>query len=376
MWLLAWNNLRHDLVRLVVSIIGVSVAIALICVQGGMFLGAVETGARLPRRADADIWVVPEKTVTGEFSVTMPERKMYQALSVPGVERAGRLLVGQVIWRFPDGRQEPVFVIGCESGRDWFGIASAFDPAIPRDRAVLFDDRESIRLSTDGRPLSVGDLGELNGYRAQVAGFAPNLNAFAVTPYIMCGHEAARNYLGVADDQTTFVLVKCKPGANVQSVKADLQRRLTDVEVLTRDEFADRCWRYWVINTGMGMALILSAALAFVVGTTVVGQTMLNSVLIKLREFATLKALGFGNGFVFGVVGLQTVIVALIGYGIGIAATVAVARWAGDFGNAVVIRTPPILLYGMGPVAVLMSLMAGLAAAAKAMLVPPAKVFR
>jgi putative ABC transport system permease protein len=124
------------------------------------------------------------------------------------------------------------------------------------------------------------------------------------------------------------------------------------------------------------MALILSAALAFMVGTAVVGQTMLSSVLTKLREFATLKALGFGNGFVFGVVGLQTVIVALIGYALGMAATAAVAQWAGDLGNAVVIRTPPLLVWGMGPVAVMMSLMAGLAAAARAMLVPPAKVFR
>ena len=376
MWRLAWNNLLHDRIRLVVSIVGVSVAISLICIQGGMFLGAVETGARLPRRADADIWVVSDKTVTGEFSVTMPERKMYQALGVPGVERAGRLLIGQSIWRFADGRQEPVFVIGCETGYDWLGVHAAFDPAILHDRAVLLDQRETTRLGSGGRNLGVGDLAEMRGYRAQVAGFSPDLNAFAVTPYVVCDHETARNYLGVANDQTTFVMIKCRSGADVSHVKADLQRRLSDVEVLTRDDFADRCWKYWVINTGMGMALILSAALAFVVGTAVVGQTMLSSVLTKLREFATLKALGFGNGFVFGVVGLQTVIVALIGYAIGMAATAAVARWAGDLGNAVVIRTPPLLVWGMGPVAVLMSLMAGLAAAARAMLIPPAKVFR
>jgi len=376
MWRLAWNNLRHDRIRLVVSIVGVSVAISLICIQGGMFVGAVETGARLPRRADADIWVMSEKTVTGEFSVPIPERKMYQALGVAGVERAGRLLVGQSIWRFADGRQEPVFVIGCESEYDWLGTAAAFDPRILRDRAVLFDERESVRLGSAGRALRVGDVGEMKGYRAQVAGFVSDLNAFAPTPYVLCDHETARNYLGVADDQTTFVLVKCLPGADINRVKAELQHRLTDVEVLTQNEFADRCWKYWVVNTGMGMALILSAALAFMVGTAVVGQTMLSSVLTKLREFATLKALGFGNGFVFGVVGLQTVIVALIGYALGMAATAAVAQWAGDLGNAVVIRTPPRLVWGMGPVAVMMSLMAGLAAAARAMLVPPAKVFR
>jgi hypothetical protein len=64
MWCLAWNNHLHDRIRLVVSIV-----------------------------ADADIRAVSEKTVTGEFSVTAPERKMYQVKRVPGVERARAMLV-------------------------------------------------------------------------------------------------------------------------------------------------------------------------------------------------------------------------------------------------------------------------------------------
>jgi putative ABC transport system permease protein len=151
---------------------------------------------------------------------------------------------------------------------------------------------------------------------------------------------------------------------------------LSDVEVLTRDEFAERCWRYWVIDTGMGMSLVLSAVLAFIVGTAIVSQTMLTSVLTKLREFATLKAMGFGNGYVAGIVAIQSVLVALLGYGLGIAATMMVAKGAGEGGNAVVIRTTPLLLLAMCPVAMVMSLTAGLGAAARAMLIPPAKVFR
>src|SRR4051794_4221582 len=106
MWRIAWNNLLHDKVRLAVGIVGVALAVLLISVQGGIFLGAVETGARLAHLADADIWIVPEKVVTAEFSITMPERRKYQALGVNGVEAAGRLLIGSSIWRFTDGRQE------------------------------------------------------------------------------------------------------------------------------------------------------------------------------------------------------------------------------------------------------------------------------
>jgi hypothetical protein len=47
----------------------------------------------VPRRADADIWAVSEKTVTGEFSVPVPDRRMYQALGVPGVESTRAMLI-------------------------------------------------------------------------------------------------------------------------------------------------------------------------------------------------------------------------------------------------------------------------------------------
>ena len=69
-------------------------------------------------------------------------------------------------------------------------------------------------------------------------------------------------------------------------------------------------------------------------------------------------------------------LVAAVGYLLGLAATLAVSRAAGGGGTAVVLRTPPVLLFGMAPVALAMCLIAGIAAAARAMLVAPAKVFR
>ena len=113
-------------------------------------------------------------------------------------------------------------------------------------------------------------------------------------------------------------MVKCLPGVDVATVRQRLKDRMAgEVEVLTKDQFATMTWKYWVLGTGMGMALGLSAGLAFAVGIVIVGQTIFTSVLARLREYATLKAVGFGNGFVVGLVALQSAAVVMVGLSFG-----------------------------------------------------------
>jgi putative ABC transport system permease protein len=375
-WQIAWNNLRHDWLRTLAAVVGISFAVTLAAVQVAIFLGAIENGARLIHATDADIWIVPEQSSSADFAVTMPDRRKYQALGVPGVRDAGRMVVAFSIWRFNDGRQEAVVVVGADDNRDWLRITGKLERRFLRERAVLLDRREEARFGTGNGPLTVGEIVELNGHRADVAGFVDRMISFVVTSYVFSRYEAALQFSNITPGSTTFIVVKIDEGADIAQVQQALRGRLSDVEVLTREEFASRSWRYWVLGTGMGMALALSAGLALVVGMVVVGQTMFTSVLSKLREFATLKAVGFGNGFVTGIVAWQCIIVAVLGYACGLAATLVVARFAGSGGTAVAMRTPPMLLVGMGPLALGLCLFASVGAAAKVMLIAPAKVFR
>jgi putative ABC transport system permease protein len=76
---------------------------------------------------------------------------------------------------------------------------------------------------------------------------------------------------------------------------------------------------YWTVQTGMGMAFFLTAALAMIIGGTVVGQTIYASTLEHLREYGTLKAIGAKNREIYQVVFAQAGINAVAGYAIGAA---------------------------------------------------------
>ena len=62
----------------------------------------------------------------------------------------------------------------------------------------------------------------------------------------------------------------------------------------------------------------ITVALGFIVGAAVVGQTFYIFVIENLRQFGALKAMGVANGTILRMVLLQAIVVASIGYAIGI----------------------------------------------------------
>lgn len=378
MWKIAWSNLVHDKLRFGAALFGLVLAVVLIAVQAAIYFGALASSSLLARAAAGDLWVVPRHASNADFSAPMTARRRYQALGVPGVERAGRMAVGVSVLRFATGRQEPVIVVGTDTDFAWLPI----DPQLIRGRTadgrpVVLDERERRRFAPDGqRELPVGVRGEMSARRAVVSGFVRGMASFTITPYVFASFEAAQEFARIDRDQTIFVMVRCAPGADHEAVRRELTRRIPDVEVLTRDEFAARSWRYWVMGTGMGFSLMLMAALALVVGLTIVGQTFLTGVRVKIREFAVLKALGFSNPFVAGVIVAQGLIVALLGYALGCAGALLVSYLTGAGGTAVTMAMPPLMFVALLPLTLGICVVASLAGAWSVFRLAPAEVFR
>jgi putative ABC transport system permease protein len=355
MWKIAWCNLYRDKVRFGTAVVGLVFAVVLMAVQASIFLGAVESSSLLARNVDADLWVVPLGTANADFAFPMVSRRRYQAT----------------------GRHEGVIIVGMDTDETWLPVdVHLLKQRTAQGHPVILDERERYRFGEGGRLLQVGDTAEIRGHRVYVAGFVEDMASFTITPYVFTSYEAGLDLTWLRAGLTTFVLIKCEPGADIEAVRHMLQRRIPDVEVLTKPEFADRCWKYWVYGTGMGFSLILMAALALIVGMTIVGQTFVTGVLVKIREYGTLKALGFKNAFVAGVIVVQGVIVALIGYAFGCVGTLVVDQFFGSGGTAVNMNMPPILFVALLPLTLLMCVTSSMAAAWRVFKLAPAEVFR
>jgi putative ABC transport system permease protein len=87
-----------------------------------------------------------------------------------------------------------------------------------------------------------------------------------------------------------------------------------DVCVLSKPEFEEFERNYWQNSTAIGFIFGLGTAMGFVVGSVIVYQILYTDVTDHLPEYATLKAMGYRNLYLTGVVFQEALILALLGY--------------------------------------------------------------
>ena len=72
---LAWRNLAHDRVRLVVTLVGIVFSVVLMGMQSGLLVGFTRTTTGLVDNARADLWMVPKGTLDVDLGGPLDERR-------------------------------------------------------------------------------------------------------------------------------------------------------------------------------------------------------------------------------------------------------------------------------------------------------------
>lgn len=370
---LAWRNLVHDKVRLTVTLTGIVFAVVLIVVELGLFLGFTTATSSLIDRSGADLWVTGARVPYIEQAVPFSERKLSTVLATPGVARAAKYAVRFTQWKRPDGRQESVQVVGVETGLGlglpWNIVAGSLDD-LRRPDAVFVDEIYREKLGVD----RIGQVVEIRGRRARIAGFTRGIRAFTTSPYVFTTFKNAQDFTDLREDQTLYLLIKAAPGADVDALRARLQARLTDVDIVTNRGFSRMTQVYWMFTTGAGIAVLLAALLGLVVGVVVVAQTIYATTVDHIREYGTLKAMGATNQYLYGVIVLQAVISAVIGYALGMLVSVFVVRGSEHGGAAILLPLP--MAAGMLGLTLVMCVGAAIVSINKVTRLDPAMVFK
>jgi putative ABC transport system permease protein len=381
---LARRNLFHDKIRLAVTLTGITFAVVLVVVELGLFLGFSTTTSSLIDRSGADLWIASKRVPYIEQGAPFSERKLYQVRATPGVASAEKYIARFAGWKRPDGGHESVQVVGVnfdqtdavragQSGKlmggPWNITAGAVADLNAPD-AVLVDDLYWKKLGIT----HVGEVFEINGYRARVVGTTHGIRSFTTSPYIFTTFKNAQDFTNLNEDQTVFILVRALPGANIRQLQTDLQHRLRDVDVLTTKRFSDMTRSYWMFTTGAGVAVLLAALLGLVVGIVVVTQTIYATTMDHLREYGTLKAIGAPNSYVYRVILQQAGMSAVMGYALGITVSIFVVRGA-EHGGAAILLPWQMAAFIFG-LTVLMCGIAAVVSINKVTHLDPALVFR
>lgn len=369
---LAYRNLFHDRLSFFVTIVGIVFSVVLVAIQTGIYLGSEKKIAAIIDQAPADLWVVPLGTKSYDDPSLLSGRERHMILSTPGVANAEDMVVSFARWRKPAGGTTAILIVGTGYDSSYalpWNIVEGSRDALEAPNTVAIDQSYFPDLGIT----ALGDRAEINGINVEIAATTKRIRSFTTLPYVFMSIEQARQLTAANQAQATYERVTLAEGADLEAVRSEITARLPDTEVLTQDEFRKRSQAYWLFQTGAGAALIAGAVLGLIVGIVIVAQTLYASTKDHINEFATLRALGAGAGYIVKVILMQAVLSGIIGYLVGIALAFGVIHAAQDT-KLNVIMTPELAL-SLGAVTVGMCVFAAISAIIKVVRIDPAVVF-
>ena len=314
---LARKNLLHDKLRFFITVSGVAFAVTLVFVQVGLFMGLLDNATVTIEHLDADLWVTSKNTANVDFAQTFPETAVQRVRSVPGVLRADNLIVWFMTIALPTGAKEGTLTYALEDFQRWglpWNVTAGNLQDLRRGRFFFLDESARKRYGD----FQTGDFREVIGTRLKIIGKSRDALSFSTTPISFMDYRLAQE---LSPDElrgnTTYILIKVAPGADVEAVRREVQRRVPYNDVFTKREWADRSRRYWVESTGLGLNLAMTVFLGCLVGIVVVAQTLYTSTMEHLKEFGTVKAIGGSNRDIYGILAKQATISAIFGFLLG-----------------------------------------------------------
>ena len=335
---LAWLQLTREKLRLLVALSGVAFAVVLIFMQLGFREALFESAVRYHTTLVYDIALISPTT---DFIVqpdNFSRRRLFQVRGFPGVDSVSSVYLGQALWKNPaeSSQSRIIFVVGFDPSDEVFAL-----PGIV-DNSSLLRMPDSVLYDKASRP-EFGPVAELfrseavletevNNRVVEVVGLFDLGASFGIDASIA---TSDLNFLRIFPDREQGLinigLVKLEPGADPLAVRDAIASELSnEVEVLTRADFIAKEIDYWNTNTPIGYVFSFGVIIGLMVGSIIVYQILFADVSEHLQEYATLKAMGYTNAYLFGVVLQEAVILAVLGFLPGLLVCLGLYRLAAD----------------------------------------------
>ncbi|MEN1681872.1 MAG: FtsX-like permease family protein [Planctomycetota bacterium] len=359
---LAWKNLSHNWVRTSVGVAGVGFAAMLIFMQMG-FKGAIEsTATQVYDALEFDLMIRSPAYLHLTEPRTFSRRRLRQAESLPSVAAARPLLIALSEWQTPGKRgqdnspdlagaawtldQGPASTVTSGEAKPGLGrgiLVLGVNPADPpfaverndladaskkltSSRFVLMDDKSKPEYG----PQNDEEFGEddLNVRTALGPNRVVIKGVFTLGSGMVCNGACMVNDAGFQaayplqpPGEVNLGLVTLVDAnaddADRNAAKLALEQLYDepdDVEILTRQQVVAHERDHWMQGTPFGVIFTLGVFVSILVGVAIVYQVLSTDIDNLLGEYATLKAMGYGNNYLSSVVLRQALLLALVSY--------------------------------------------------------------
>ncbi len=303
-----------------VAVAGIAFANILIFSQMGFEASLFDSSTAPHKSLNADL-VIVNRYFESIYSVKdFPRRRLHQVLGFEGVESVSPLYISSGTWKNPQTlHTQTILVFGTDPRTTAFKSPQVNQniSELQKPNTILFD-RTSLPI--------FGPIGtlfqqqrvetELNGLKIRVGGLFSLGASFAAYGNVITSDTTYLQLFPQSSiTKVKLGLVKLKKDADIKQVRKNLQAALPeDVRIYTVPDFEAAEKAYWAETTPIGFVFGFGVIIAFIVGTMTVYQIMYSDVATHLPQYATLKAMGYRDRYLVGVLIQESLILAICGY--------------------------------------------------------------
>ncbi|MDJ0507705.1 MAG: ABC transporter permease DevC [Crocosphaera sp.] len=318
---LAWFQLSRERVRLLVALAGISFADILMFMQLGFQDALFESNTKVHQTFLGDLILISSSSKALHSLKPFSRRRLYQSLGLQEVKSVAPLYTIAGAWKNPDtGNERIIGVFGLDPSQPTLNLPEVNQQLnqLKLANVILYDRASRPEFGPIATKIEEGKIirTELNKHQVKVGGLITLGTSFAFDGTVLLSAESFVNIFSNREiNNISLGLVRLEENADVEKVRQDLVRLLPkDIKILTHQEFIEFEKHYWATSTPIGFIFIAGTIMGFVVGMIIVYQILYTDISNHLPEYATLKAIGYTQKYLLGVVFQSAIILAVLGY--------------------------------------------------------------
>jgi len=318
---LAWRSLVSNKRRLIRSSAGIGFAVLLMLVQLGFERGFFNASLGVIRQLDGELFVLRASKYRFGDQDPFARRDLDAAANVAGIASVVPLYATwqSLFWKEPDSdKSHLIQAFASDPDRQVFLL-----PEVNEQRSLLKQE-DTVLVDRRARPFlgMGGDAkeSEINGRAVHIAGrfsLGPDFMSngtvmMSVQTYaaLLTGNRESAAALPVE-----FGVVKVQPGADVATVQQALAAALpSEVRVFTKPQLIDFETSFQADLSSAGPIFWMGTLVGFVVGMLISYQVIYTDLADQLPQYATLKGMGYGTGYLVRIVFEQAALSAVIAF--------------------------------------------------------------
>ena len=309
---LAWLQLKRQPVRYLVAVVGIGFAALLMYMQIGFQSGLLSSATTFYEALNTDLILISPGTLNSGNFQQFPQSLLYTALGVEGVKQTIPVYVANINAQKLGGmKPTSLRLIGYDPDARVLNLPELNRQAflLKTPGFVLFDtlgNRNtgpiSAAVQANGSQfLTLSDLSKT----FRVVGLFRLGSTFAADSNLVSSDSTAIQlaYRQINLGEISLGLIRLDGTSRTAQVQKQLQNLLGDqIQVLTKSQLIEQERTYWNTASSFGVIFGFGTFMGLLVGGVVVYQVLYTDVSDHLKEYATLKAMGFSNSFILVIV--------------------------------------------------------------------------